>query len=78
MKDGFGTELRAREHPLTLKLKTLNWNPIMACKDVAVSWDYDGTPLLPGEIAKIKINLENVELEGTIIASLDIHIIGKP
>ena len=67
MKDGFETELRAREHPLTLGLKTFNWNPIMACKDVDVSWDYDGTPLLPGETAEIKINLENVGLEGTII-----------
>ena len=42
------------------ELKILNWNPIMACKDVDVSWDYDGTPLLPDETAKIKIKLENV------------------
>jgi len=50
----------------------------MASKDIEVSWDYDGTPLLPGEVADVIISLENVGLEGTIIVSLDIHIIGKP
>lgn len=62
------------EHTLTLELKTLNWTPIMASKDIEVSWDYDGTPLLPGEAAYIRINLENIGLSGTIIVSLDIHI----
>ena len=65
------------EHSLTLELKTLNWNPIMASKDVEVSWDYDGTPLLPGETTEISINLENIGIDGTILVSLDIHIIGK-
>ena len=66
------------EHPVTLELRTLNWNPIMVSKDIAVSWDYDGTPLLPGEAAHVTISLENIGLGGTIIVSLDIHIIGKP
>ncbi len=63
------------EHPLTLELKTLNWSPIISSKDVKVTWDYDGTPLLPGEAVYIRIDLENVGLSGTIIVSLDIHII---
>ena len=65
------------EHPLTLELKTLNWNPIMTSKDVEVTWDYDGTPLLHGETTEIKINLKNIGIDGTILVSLDIHIIGK-
>ena len=65
------------EHPLTLELKTLNWNTITASKDVKVSWDYDGTPLLPGETTEITINLENIGMDGTTPISLDIHIIGK-
>ena len=71
------TVVNPSEHPLTLELRTLNWNPIMASKDVEVSWDYDGTPLLPGETTEISINLENIGLDGTILISLDIHIIGK-
>ena len=47
----------------------------MSSKDVKVTWDYDGTPLLPGEVAYIRIDLENVGLSGTIVISLDIHII---
>lgn len=66
------------EHPLTLELRTLNWTPIMASKDIEISWDYDGTPLLPGEATAIRIDLKNEGLSGTIIVSLDIHIIAMP
>jgi hypothetical protein len=66
------------EHPLTLELKTLNWNPIMASKDLKVSWDYPGAPLPPGEATDITINIENIGLAGTILVSLDIHVVGNP
>lgn len=58
------------EHPLILELKTLNWSPIMSSKDVKVTWDYDRTPLLPGEAVYIRIDLENVGPSGTIIVNL--------
>jgi hypothetical protein len=43
---------------------------------VKVTWDYDESPLLPGESIELHINLENLNMDGTIFVSLDVHILG--
>ena len=66
------------QRPLILRFEAIDWSPIMAVKDIEVSWDYDGAPLLPGEAADLTIVLENVGLDGAIIVSLDIRVVGVP
>ena len=62
-------------YPITISLFIRNWNPIVS-DNITVNWNYNGTILLPGESTYITITLENVGLEGPIIPSLDIYIIG--
>ena len=64
------------EHPLQLELRTQNWNPADAILYVRESWDYDGSPLLPGEEIDISITLKNEALDSTIFTNLDIIING--
>jgi len=64
------------EHPLQLELRTQNWNPTTAILCVRESWDYDGSPLLPGEEIDVSISLKNEALDSTIFTNLDIIING--
>ena len=43
---------------------------------MTIACDYDQLPLLPGEAIEININLENLNLDGTIFVNLDIYVIG--
>ncbi len=42
---------------LHLYMKTSNWIPRTAFKDVEINWDYDGQPLTPGETTQITLIL---------------------
>lgn len=64
------------EYPLRLELKTLDFRPLTSCLHTIVSWDYDGEPLLPDKAVEIKVILENVGQAGTLLVSLDLHILG--
>ena len=64
------------EFPVNLELKTRSWLPSEAPKYVKIAWNYDDTPLLPGEAIEISITLENLSMDGTIFVSLDIYVQG--
>ena len=64
------------EQSTYLELKAVNWFPNETIKYVKVAWDYDESPLLPGESIELHINLENLSMDGTIFVSLDVHILG--
>jgi hypothetical protein len=64
------------EFPVNLELKTRSWIPSEAPIYVNIAWNYDDTPLLPGEAIEISITLENLSMDGTIFVSFDIYVQG--
>jgi len=64
------------EYPLILDLKTLNFVPVTSSILSKVTWDYNGEPLLPGELVEIEITLENYSQDYYLYAYLDIHVVG--
>ena len=63
---------------LFLALKTSNWNPKKAFKDITINWDYGGQSLNPDEVIQVtltlsvsyKTDLTNLSVDITIIGSL--------
>ena len=63
---------------LFLALKTSNWNPRKAFKDLTINWDYGGQSLNPDEVIQVtltlsvsyKTDLTNLSVDITIIGSL--------
>ena len=66
------------EKPVYLGLKAVNWFPSEAKKYVNILWDYDESPLQPGETVQVNIMLENIIMENNIFVSLDLYVSETP
>jgi hypothetical protein len=63
---------------LLLALKTSNWNPKNAFKDIAVTWNYDRTILKPGYVIQVSLTLSTSYKTDFENLSVDITIVGSP
>jgi hypothetical protein len=63
--------------PLLLSLKTSNWSPKTAFKDISVIWDYDGAPINPGEAIPVSLTLSTAHETDFTDLSVDITIVGS-
>ena len=63
--------------PTNLTLKTENWSPAAAENYLALTWDYDGALLAPGQVRATWFTLEVAEtITGITDFAFDIVIIG--
>jgi len=62
--------------PVTLSFITENWSPIEARNNFEISWDYEGSPILPGRGMDIVFKLVNKNNNSMICISFDIIITG--
>jgi len=62
---------------LFLSLKTSNWNPKTAFKDITVTWDYDGRSLNPSEVIQVSLTLSVADKTDLTNLSVDITIAGS-
>ena len=58
-------------------MKTSNWNPKTAFKDITINWDYGGQPLNPDEVIQISLTLSVSDKTDLTKISVDIMIIGS-
>ena len=62
---------------LFLSLKTTNWKPKTAFKDITIDWDYGGQSLNPSEIIKVLITLSVSPKTDFTNLTVDITITGS-
>ena len=62
---------------LYLSIKTSNWKPKTAFKDITIDWNYDGQSINPGEIIQVSITLFVSDKTDFTNLSVDITIIGS-
>jgi len=63
--------------PVTLSLKTENWNPISASNNLTLNWNYAGQNISPNEAVQVKLTLVvSSSIKGITNFSFDIIITG--
>jgi hypothetical protein len=62
------------DNDVTLSLTTEDWTPAGASEYLQLSWDYDGSPISPGEVIQITMVLD-VSFSITGIDTFDFNII---
>lgn len=64
--------------PATLTLSTENWSPATAADYLSLEWDYDGSPLSPGENRGVLLTLRVSEsVTGITSFAFDIVIVAS-
>ena len=61
---------------VTLSFFTENCSPIHGCDAFKISWDYDGSPILPGHGLYITFTLNNSSFNGASNVVFDIVVVG--
>jgi hypothetical protein len=62
---------------VTFTLTTQNWVPSNAQNYLQLSWNYDGTPIGPGEVVRITMSLDvSPTISGINNFNFDIVILG--
>ena len=62
---------------VSLSLLTENWDPVGASNYLQLSWDYDGSTIVSGEVRQITLVLSVSSSAGGLSFSFDIVIIGS-
>ena len=64
--------------PTTLSFDTSNWTPQGASTFFDLSWDYDGDPIEPDSIQRIRLTLSvDSNIQGIENFSFDLTIVGS-
>ena len=62
---------------VSLSLLTENWNPSGASNYLQLSWDYDGSTIVSGEVRQVTLTLTASPSAGGLSFSFDIVVIGS-
>jgi hypothetical protein len=62
---------------MLLSLKTSNWNPKTAFKEITITWDYDGQPLNPSEVIQVLLTLSVLHTTDLTNFGVDITVVGS-